>query len=180
MRLTAGLSIFTLLIAVAAGDGHAQQIDTSLAPGRAGSFENGMPIDSVLRIVGRENTRLVDLALEGHFAPALEIDLPGGPSPSLVARISQWPCGGFAIYGIEVFDPRFRTAGGLGVGSTIAELRRTGAARFNREEGHSLMIGSLSMAFKIDGMSFADSVRALSVWLPSKPGVVKAKWCPRR
>src|SRR2546428_585024 len=103
----------------------AQSTSFLLAPGRAGALEIGLPVDSVLRVFGRDRVRLVDLQLEGHFTPAIELVLVDSrATPALVAPIREVPCGEFALYGMSVYDPRFRTREGVGVGSTIGELRR--------------------------------------------------------
>ena len=95
-----------------------------VAPGIVGSFENGMNVDEALLIAGPGQSKLVDLQSEGMFSPALEIRLdPDQKEPSLIASI-RWPCSRFSIYGISVQDPRYRTKEGLGVGSTLGELRR--------------------------------------------------------
>src|SRR5215216_5222345 len=122
-RTLAVWSLFTGASLSAGALAAAQNARFLLLPGRAGSLSIGAPVDSLLRTAFR--TRLVDLSLEGHFSPAIEIDLPdGSASPALVARISQLPCWDFRVSGISVYDPRFRTSEGLGVGSTVGELRR--------------------------------------------------------
>jgi len=157
----------------------AQSTTFLLAPGRAGGLEIGLALDTVLRVFGRNRVRLVDLQLEGHFTPAIEIALAdSGAAPALVARIRQFPCDEFAVYGISVYDPRFRTRQGLGVGSTIGELRHSYDVRLSREEGHSVVVPALRMTFGINGTSFADSVRVTSVWLWHDPKEVRARRCP--
>jgi hypothetical protein len=93
--------------------------DFVLAPGRAGSIEIGLTVDLVFSRVGRENTRLLDLQLEGTFGPAIEVTVPGR-SRALLAEIGE----GFRISRLRVRDPRFRTAHGVGVGSAYTQLRR--------------------------------------------------------
>jgi hypothetical protein len=161
------------------GTAAAQSTSFLLVPGRAGTLEIGVPVDTVLREFGPNHVRLVDLQLEGHFSPAVEINLgDSGAVPGLVARISQFPCYEFAVSGISVYDQRFRTREGIGVGSTIGELRRTYDVRLNREEGHSAIVPSLKMTFAIDGTSFADSIRVTSVWMWSDPNEVRQRRCP--
>lgn len=177
-RLTLGTWMLAAAASLSAGaTAAAQNGEFLLSPSRAGTLSIGAPVDSLLRNAFR--TRLVDLSLEGHFSPAIEIDLPDGKvSPALVARISQLPCWDFRVSGISVYDPRFRTGEGLGVGSTIGELRRAYDARPATGEGHSVIVPSLRMTFGIAGTSFADSVPVTSVWMWPGPDEVN-KRCPQ-
>jgi len=170
--------VFALVNAAASS---AQEANFRLSDGRAGIFELGATVDEVYRLVGRERVRLVDVFGEGHFTPAIEIRLLGAKvAPSIVAHISEFPCSEWAIYGITVLDPRFRTSEGIGVGSTVGELRRTYDVRFSREEGHSVVVPSLKMTFAVGGVSFEDSVRVTSVWLWPDPTEVRRRRCPNR
>ncbi len=159
-----------------------------LARGRAGTLEIGMPIDTVRRVFGQDRVRRVERQLEGQLEPAIEIRLADSDSaPAFVAPIGQSPCSNradevpvVAVWGIEVYDSRFRTREGIGVGSTIGKLRRVYSVRFNREEGHSVIVPSLMMTFGINGTSFADSVRVTSVWLWFHPDSVRQHRCPNQ
>jgi hypothetical protein len=66
------------------------------------------------------------------------------------------------------------------VGSTIAEVKRTHAVKLNREEGHSVIVPDLKMGFELPGVSFADTVRTVSIWIFGDPAAVKRRWCPDR
>ena len=93
--------------------------DFVLAPGRAGNIEVGITVDQLFSRVGRENTKLLDLQLEGAFSPAIEVRVPGR-SRAVLAEIGN----GFRVWRLRVNDSRFKTARGIGVGSTYAELQR--------------------------------------------------------
>ncbi len=173
----------TALFAVALNPATVQAQGTNLvlAPGRAGMLELGATVDEIYRLVGRERVRLVDVSAEGHFTPAIEIRLPGAKvAPSIVARIREVPCLEFAIDGISVLDPRFRTSEGIGAGSTVGELRHPYDVRFSREERHSVIVPSLKMSFAVGGVNFQDSVRVTSVWLWPDPSEVRRRRCPDR
>ncbi len=96
-----------------------------LSRGKAGLIKAGTTIDELYARVGRNNTRLVDRYSEGFFSPAIEIYLTqsGTTKPSLVAEIvGQYPT--FLVGRITVYDSRFKTDKGVGVGSTLGEIRR--------------------------------------------------------
>src|SRR5437867_4952585 len=95
-----------------------------LARGRAGPFRLDMPVEQVYDLVGRDRIRLAASFRGAEFLPALEIQLAGFTAgPALTAAIREWPCG-FALWTIWVHDPRFRAANGLGVGSTLGDVKR--------------------------------------------------------
>lgn len=103
----------------------AQENGFLLAKGKAGFVEIGMTIDAAQAKYGRETTKLVAHYPEGMFEPMLEVYLPGHTSmtaPALLLRIEQ--DNGWIIDGIGVNDARFRTRAGIGVGSTLGEIRR--------------------------------------------------------
>ena len=66
-------------------------------------------------------TKRVDLQLEGMPTPAVEIYLDKrSKSPSLVVRL-EGPNG--TISAIDVRDARFKMVGGIGIGSSLGQLR---------------------------------------------------------
>ena len=71
----------------------------------------------------RGRSRLIDLALEGQLSPALELTFPetglaGGVVAELVPRDSA-----LTVWRIAVTNPRVRTEKGVGVGSSVTDLR---------------------------------------------------------
>ncbi len=96
--------------------------DFLLAPGKAGPVEIGMDVDALYMRIGRDRTKLVDRFSEGYFSPVLEIYLDGSENdkPSMEAHLG-W---GYSVDSIVVHDPRFKTAEGIGVGSTLGEIRK--------------------------------------------------------
>jgi TonB family protein len=98
-----------------------------IAPGRVGLLQVGMTVDKLLQLIPPAQTSLIDMRFEGHFTPAIAVRLDAfSPQPSLIAAYRQLLAGGveeWRVAAIEIMDPRFRTADGLGVGSTIAEIR---------------------------------------------------------
>ena len=111
------LALFVTLQAAAA-----QQGTLVVERGRAGSVAIGATADSVYRMF-RGRAKLVDLKLEGHLSPALELKRFGAQLvPSIIAEIGS-SANGLLVWRLNVLDPGFRTKAGIGVGSTYAELR---------------------------------------------------------
>jgi hypothetical protein len=155
--------------------------DFRLAQGTAGHIEVGLPVDEIYRRVGREHTRLIDLQLEGMFEPALEISLDGASvQPALIVRVREWPCIAWSVQGIDVRDPRFRTAEGIGVGSTLADVSKVYRVTVGRENGPHAWVDAVKMRFGLDSASLAPTARVTSVWLPGDPVAVRLARCPER
>ena len=152
-----------------------------LAPGKAGRLEVGLPVDEVYRIVGRERARLIDLYREGMFDPALEIRLEGAAvQPAITVPVREWPCIAWSVQGLIVRDPRFRTAEGIGVGSTLAEVAKAYKVTVSNTEGPHAWAEAVRMAFRLDDASLAPTARVNSVWLPGDPAAVRKARCPER
>jgi hypothetical protein len=71
----------------------------------------------------RGRSRLIDLGLEGHLTPALELSfaetfVDGGVVAELVPRDND-----LVVWRIAVTNPNVRTDKGIGVGSSVAQLR---------------------------------------------------------
>jgi hypothetical protein len=116
MRLQA-LALFVALQAAAS-----PQQALLVERGRAGPVAIGATAESVYREF-RDRARLVDLKLEGHLSPALELKRFGAQFvPSLIAEIGSRD-NGLIVTRIHVLDPGFHTKSGLRVGSTYGELR---------------------------------------------------------
>jgi hypothetical protein len=156
--------------------------DFVLAPGRAGNIEVGITVDQLFSRVGRENTKLLDLQLEGMFRPAIEVNVPGR-SRALLAEIGE----GFRISRLNVEDPRFKTAQGVGVGSTYAELRR---AYRTQAPGHGegdvyVPVPELQMSFCFGSdyygrrLELPDAAKVTAVLLLPPPDVDAPEPLPR-
>ncbi len=96
---------------------------------------------------------LIDLALEGYLTPALALTLPGlmqrgGVIAELIPRD-----GHLLVYRIDVRDPALRTEKGIGVGSTVDQLR----AAYDidslgyGEAGFYVRVDELAASFLLDG-----------------------------
>lgn len=100
----------------------------------------------------RGRNRLVDLALEGHLTPALELSFPetrfnGGVVAELVPKGN-----GLVVWRIAVTNPNVRTEKGIGVGSSVGELRSHYAiAGVGSGEGRVFVrVDELSASFELD------------------------------
>jgi hypothetical protein len=90
--------------------------------GRAGPVAIGAIAESVYGEF-RDRAKLIDLQLEGHLSPALELKLFDAQLlASIIAEIGP-TSNGLVVTRIHVLDPSLRTKAGIGVGSTYAELR---------------------------------------------------------
>ena len=145
-----------------------QSVDALLVPGRADKVRNGMKVESLFDLYGAANVRLVQESSEGTSFPVVQVYTASEPTaPAIVARILQ-RCGRSYVSGITVHSPAFRTPEGLGVGSTVGEIRRRfPRASLNREHAPSVIVDSLQMTFGLPGRraQFADTVRVISVWM---------------
>lgn len=160
-----------------------------LAPGRAGKIEQGMPVDKLYEAVGREHTKLVDAYPEGMFSPELDIHLrEGNKTPSLSAEVSQFPCGWWNVNRIQVRDERFRTVDGLGVGSTLGDVRKRYEVRTGAAEGAYALVEALQMTFGLEPRWYPvanqqkvpDSATIVSVLLRQPSAEIQKRYCPDR
>jgi hypothetical protein len=121
--------------------------DLLLGPHHAGKLTIGMPESAIYKAWPRRLTRRIRTYPEGIETPTVQIILEKDrKTPSLVVILN-----GQTIFGIEVHDPRFKTAQGIGVGSSMGDLRKTKLHfTFNREEGDGLLCEELGMKFAVD------------------------------
>lgn len=134
---------------------------------RVGSVAIGATADSVYQEF-RDRARLVDLKLEGHLSPALELRLGTlQVVPSIVAEISPVE-NRLVVTRIRVIDPSIRTRDGIGVGSTYGELRSK-----YRVDGVGSGEGSFIARVESLGISFElDSSGSTPLWRVRDPAAV--------
>ncbi len=117
---TENFAAAAILLENGANDEELFTLDTS----RVGLFEVGInesDIPEIAAAYGNVTLEEVDLMLEGMSAPAVEITFPGEPSAGIVLEIE--PDGPGNVYRIKVLSDRFRTVDGIGVSSTVADIR---------------------------------------------------------
>jgi hypothetical protein len=118
---------------------------------RVGPVSIGASAESISRHFG-DRARLVDLKLEGHLSPALEIKLFGSQLvTSIVAEIGA-ANNELVVTRIHVFDPGVRTKDGIGVGSTYEELRSRYSVAWvgSGEGGFFARVETLGISFQLD------------------------------
>jgi TonB family protein len=103
-------------------DDEAQREPFLLAQGRVGVLQVGMSVDTLNRRIPAAQRTLVDLRDNDHFTPAIDIRLEPGQGPPAIRARYRNVDGQWTIWLLEVQNPRFRTADGLGVGSTLADI----------------------------------------------------------
>ncbi len=154
-----------------------------VARGHAGAFEIGMTVDEAQAIVGVDHTKLVATYGEGMFQPELNISVAGFTAgPAITAPIRDFPCYIPALSGLLVHDPRFKTWRGIGVGSTLADIRKyLPSAKitnfgtdgfpgvFDAEPGVTIVFGNA-----IDSRA---TERVTALWVHAGPNV-RSRRCP--
>ncbi len=99
----------------------------TLATGYAGAIGVGKSIDNLYQQFGKQAVAPGEEFLAGRTYPVLRAYESGNGSPSLTVYFAQSKQGQDKIItAIRVFDDRFKTANGIGVGATLGELRRAG------------------------------------------------------
>ncbi|WP_181305677.1 hypothetical protein [Rufibacter sp. XAAS-G3-1] len=122
----------------------------TLQSGQAGAVKIGMSIDELRKAYGQNKLREIDHTLEGTTTKAYEV-LGERHRPDL--RVEQ-ECAGAAckVSRITVLNPAFKTSNGLGIGSTLGDLKKSiNITRVGTGEGNFVAISEDSrMSFVLD------------------------------
>jgi hypothetical protein len=86
---------------------------------KVGELTINMTANEVYGLVGKENTTLADLYLEGMYSPAIVLSDNKRTSASLVIELV---CD--KVWRININDPIYKTKEGIGVGSTFGDLKK--------------------------------------------------------
>ena len=147
----------TLLMLMTSGDivGETKTAQNFLlSKNTVGPTKTGSSVDALFRRYGRDAIQLVDLRLEGSFTPALQVYINGKQrdDPAFVAEFEWSRQVGWGIYRIEVLDLRFKTSRGIGIGSTLGELRLHYKIEFiaSGEGSTFAFVPELGMSFSLD------------------------------
>lgn len=149
--------LFGLIDLVAVGEDLTYFIGTE----QAGIVKIGDEAEDVYRLFPKERRQLIDLELEGSLSPALALKLAGstiehGIIAQLLPRDNK-----LIVWRIGVHDPAMKTAKGIGVGSTMKDLRSSYEIEgiYSGEGGIVAYVESLSASFELDPKWFYELVR---------------------
>jgi len=142
-----------------------------LEPHRAGVVRVGENIDALYCRLPTVETELFDLKAEGFFTPVLKFTV-AGRRDALRLFIGAGDRQ-LIVRGVEVRDPRFRTAAGIHVGSTLRDLRRAygNLLKTGGESATGARVERLSMTFDL-GDDVHDNPRYRARDLSDVPGSV--------
>jgi hypothetical protein len=89
-----------------------------VGPGQVGAIKTGMPTADLKQVIPASQLRETSIHQEGQAYKAYEVNLHGGGV--LVEEICAPAC---RVWRIQVRNPAYRTAEGLGVGSSLGEVK---------------------------------------------------------
>jgi hypothetical protein len=142
-----------------------------------------MTVDELYKVAGREQVRPTTSHRSAESRPAIDVRIPGFTAgPALRVSLDRI-CTSLAAWWIEVHDPRFQTPNGLGVGSTLGDLRRlypnAKVVGIDTDDGAHVAINELGLWFELElAVTYTDSTRVMTVSVLPQTGIVKARQCP--
>ena len=125
--------------------------EVTLSAGKAGYVQVGRPVSSLYSNYNKNSIVGDTDYSEGMPYPIVKIYLDGQNRPSLTASVRITNQGQQQVIdGIRVYDERFKTDKGVGINSTLGDLRRAGGFSSIRYLNDSLFAESSGMMFELD------------------------------
>jgi hypothetical protein len=130
----------------------------ALSGSKAGYMQVGQSLEAVYK---QYNQKASAVVLDNAPAPVVKIYLDGRSTPSLTGSISIRKQGTVQLIdGIIIYDERFKTSKGMGIHSTLGDLRRANNFSEIRQIDQSLYAISSGIAFEL-----AISLDQIADWL---------------
>lgn len=127
-----------------------------LSPGRAGRLRLGMRESKIKKVVPAALLRATTYQDQGRTLPAYEMrDAQQPDAPATILHLQGDSTKGFTLRRIRIYDPQYRTAEGIGVGSPFGAARQhLGLTKVrNTPAGFAAVSGLVQMAWIIDPSS---------------------------
>ncbi|WP_139922266.1 hypothetical protein [Hymenobacter sp. DG01] len=127
-----------------------------LSPGRAGRLRLGMREERIRAVVPASLLRATTYQDKGQTLPAYEMrDAQRPDAPPTVLHLIGDSAQGFRLRRIRIYDPQYRTAEGIGVGSPFGAARQNLGLTKVRDTpaGFAAVSGEVQMAWLIDPKS---------------------------
>ncbi|RAK69904.1 hypothetical protein [Hymenobacter edaphi] len=126
-----------------------------LKPGYVGPLRLNMKEADLLTLLPPSTLTQTTRSLEGIEYPVYEYrpdDAPAGSAPLLLEMVGAVEDGGNRLWRVQLQDARYRTAEGIGVGSTYGEARRAyGVQTIERAEGRLVAVSErVGMTWVLD------------------------------
>lgn len=126
-----------------------------LKPGYVGPLRLNMKEADLLALLPPSSRRATTRSLEGTEYPVYEYrpdDAPAGTAPLLLEMVTAIDGNGNRLWRVQVQDPRYRTAEGIGVGSTYGAARKAyGVQTVEQAEGRLVAVSErVGMTWVLD------------------------------
>ena len=115
----------------------------------AGQFHIGMTVENARDLIGVDRAEIIDLNLEGLFSPGMVVPDSEGKR-SLVGEIECSHANRWVFWRIRVYDRRYRTSRGIGVGSSYTQVTKEyPEVKLSDEEGRALLDNQEGISYVI-------------------------------